>query len=396
MIDDIKLKLPTLGEDQFENLCVELLPLVESSYAGIEPNMSQSGKTRSGTPDAYVALSDGRYIAFQFTTQQNRVEAKVLEDLRKLDDGECRFKGKVAKVVVCLNTYVGSERETYKQECHARGWEFDIFSLQRMAQCLASQDSLCEKYLRIPRPRRPEPPAAETPKVTYFDCGARLAEIRGELELQPSEFTELIECPSEKQYMRIEQRLDEAPSDLIDRVAARTGASPTWIRHGNGRRYPVEGLLSDLPQSAIEDLERLAPKALFVTLDLEKYLLCGAAQIDGYNWRPLFFRVAINFWTWFDEHRKIEDVLRLFELLTSRFRRVLGGRILPTADQEKLMSGMVHPRTLITRGYDDNNWWVEHIIDLRREGRTVDEYRAVYGDWFVNIQEHFRRSRLIF
>jgi hypothetical protein len=160
MVDDIKLKLAALAPDQFEDLCLEMLPLADPSYAGIEPNKAKTGKTRKGTPDAYVPLPDGRYVAFQFTTQQERVERKVLDDLRKLEGADCRLKGKVVKAVVCVNTYVAGEREAYRQACENMGCEFDIFSLQRMAQFLLKRPELCFKYLRI---SRAEPEEAATP-----------------------------------------------------------------------------------------------------------------------------------------------------------------------------------------------------------------------------------------
>lgn len=395
MDEIIKLKLLTLGEDQFENLCVELLPLVDPSYAGIEPNMSSLGKTRGGTPDAFVALPDGRYVAFQFTARQDRLEAKVKGDLRKLDEDACPFKGKVAKVVVCLTTNVGSEFETYQQECRARGWELDFFSLQRMVSCLETQDELCEKYLRIPGPARPAPAAAPPPDVSYFDCGGRLAEIRRELKLRPSEFTELIGCPSEKRYVRIEEGEEEAPSDLIDRAAARTGASVAWIRHGSGQRYPVEELYYSNPSAAVERLAELAPRTLFVTLDLEQFHLCGAAQLDAFKWLPLDFGCQMHFWTWEGDGEKILDAVRLLELLDSRFGHIIRGRVLPIADQEKLMRGEAHPGTLLKTGYDQYNLWVEQIVDLRREMRPAEHYRASYGEWFVKIQDCFRYVRRI-
>lgn len=309
MIDDIKLKLAALAPDQFEALCLELLPLVCPSYAGIEPNKAKTGKTRKGTPDAYVPLPDGSYIAFQFTTQQERVEPKVLEDLRKLED--CHLKGKIVKAVVCLNTYVASERETYRQACENMGWEFDIFSLQRMAQCLLQRPELCSKYLCISSVAPEEFVPARQPEVIMFDCGNRIAEVRSELRLSSSEFIELLGFRSEKLYLSIEQQREEATVDLIERVSEKTGVSSTWLKHGRGPRYEVRRLIFDSTDSTYEKLRSLNPEALYLTLDLEEFYLCGAAKLNTYRWQHLCFGVGLAFWTWVDEHQKIGRLFRL-------------------------------------------------------------------------------------
>ena len=86
---EIENALKNLTEDgKFQRICDAIL--VKKGYTQHTALGSQIGtfKTTSGTPDTYFKTSEGKYIFVEYTTKQDGLVAKIIEDIQKCLDVE--------------------------------------------------------------------------------------------------------------------------------------------------------------------------------------------------------------------------------------------------------------------------------------------------------------------
>jgi hypothetical protein len=82
-LTQIQQELRAIDQAAFQQLCDALL------YAKGYGRITQTGtalganKVAAGTPDTRFTLPDGRFVFVEYTTQQTRVCAKLLEDIQK-------------------------------------------------------------------------------------------------------------------------------------------------------------------------------------------------------------------------------------------------------------------------------------------------------------------------
>lgn len=389
MLDDIRSRLGIVDPSSFERLCCELLAREFEEYRGIEPTYNRTGKTTRGTPDAYVALEGGTYICFQFTTQQTGVETKVLRDIDDLDTDKCRFKGKVSKAVICVNTPIRGEREAYRSRCESHGWEHDFFSLERLSQLLQNYHDLCLTYLKLNIP--PASPAVGKAEI-LFDCGARLKEVRDELQLEASRAVELLGYHSQKQYTRIEREEDEGSLGLVERFSDLTGASVEWLKHGKGPKYLTGSLQYSDPAAAIRQLDEWGARKLYLMLEERHLWLSAVAELSDYRWLFVHFNVNLMLWTWSGDYEKIPAVYDFLKILQTNYDRRITGRLIPPEEFQSLISGEMHGKRAIRGGHIQEQHWPEDILDIRHRFPISERYGSIYGDWFLKIQESFRKK----
>ena len=86
MLEDIKQKITALSPGKYQNLCDAYLN--EKGYSNIVSLGSKPGteKVTKGTPDTYCFLdSDKKYIFIEYTTQQNNLYDKIMEEAFKVE-----------------------------------------------------------------------------------------------------------------------------------------------------------------------------------------------------------------------------------------------------------------------------------------------------------------------
>ena len=84
---EIENALKNLTEDgKFQRICDAIL--VKKGYTHHTALGSQIGtfKTTSGTPDTYFKTSEGKYIFVEYTTKQDGLVAKIIDDIKKCLD----------------------------------------------------------------------------------------------------------------------------------------------------------------------------------------------------------------------------------------------------------------------------------------------------------------------
>jgi transcriptional regulator with XRE-family HTH domain len=387
MKDVIRDALGRLDGAAFERLCCDLFQEEFSEYKYLEPNLNRQGKTRKGPMDAYATLEDGTYAVFLLTTQQDKISEKIRKDITDLNNLQTNFRQKITEVVIAVNSPIGPEVESYRHEVLKHGWRLrePLFSLERLTDILLRHKNLW-RHLSLPISYL----NAETIEEQLFDCGHRIREAREDLKLSISEFVEALQYSSERRLKKIEAREKEASISLITRISELGGISIDWLKHGNGARYELDSL-SFYERSAIRELKRWKPQALYFCIELETYFVVLIAQLDLYKWKVFEVGFSLDIWEWIDEHMFIPEIYNFISKVEKQFPKILSSRICNKDNFHKLLSGEIHPRNAVISGGSKGRHWASDILDIYHRYPISPKYKA-YGPWFLKAQEEFKRQ----
>lgn len=107
MVQNIENRLMEINETVFQELCDSFLILRNENYAAFSRSGSQAGKqkTRKGTPDSFLLLSNGKYIFVEFSTNVTQGVKKLKEDILKcLDVQKTGISyDLIAEIIICVN-----------------------------------------------------------------------------------------------------------------------------------------------------------------------------------------------------------------------------------------------------------------------------------------------------
>ncbi len=187
--EELRIAFAKLSPQDFEDVCCRLLQLHSSEYEGVNSNRDAIGKTRKGTPDGYVRESDGRYIAIQFTTQQQNIKAKVLKDISDLTTEKCHFRNKISKVTICITTNPSSEIELFYQACEKNGWRCHVLTLDDLVRVAENNPVFSRNYLNVYIAPKEDTKISER----HYLCGDRVKEVREERKVATSMFIDVID-----------------------------------------------------------------------------------------------------------------------------------------------------------------------------------------------------------
>ncbi len=147
-INQIQNRIRELEGGAFQKLADAYLR--KKGYERINPLGSVIGadKTRKGTPDALIALPNGKYILAEYTTQHDDVYEKLKSDLRKCFDEALTGVPvrKTEEVVLCHTSILSAQEEnSLAEECQKRGVNLSIFGIGPLSF------DLSQKYLGLAR-----------------------------------------------------------------------------------------------------------------------------------------------------------------------------------------------------------------------------------------------------
>ena len=146
-IHAIKTNIKQMGAGEFQNLCDSFL-FEEGYWKEITSHGSQPGtkKTTKGTPDTYFRNNNGKYVLTEYTTQDDRLFAKIKDDIEKcLDKDYVKVAISEIEEIIYIHTSSRLNAEQDK-ELH------DLCLPYGITLCLISIDTLAETlYQRYPR-----------------------------------------------------------------------------------------------------------------------------------------------------------------------------------------------------------------------------------------------------
>lgn len=136
-ITDVKSRIIQLSPAVFEGFCSTLL------YNEGHRNIYElgikagTGKTKTGNPDTYSRQNNGKYTFVVFTTQQNNIYKKLLEDISKcfnLVDKELPVE-KIETIICChtsSNLKVIEDNKLH-EFCNKKGVNLEIYGIDKIA-----------------------------------------------------------------------------------------------------------------------------------------------------------------------------------------------------------------------------------------------------------------------
>ncbi|MFQ2003051.1 hypothetical protein ACK342_16815 [Aeromonas veronii] len=390
--EQLRIAFAKLSPQEFEDVCCELLRIHSNEYETIKSNRDALGKTRKGTPDAYVRECDGRYIAIQFTTQQSEIKKKVLYDINQLTTEKCHFKDKIHKVTICITTNPGSEVELFYKKCEEFGWQCILFTLDDLTRIAEAHPKFCSTHLNTFIPSKNNTKINEQ----FYLCGKRIKLLREERGISASRFIELIEHYSERNLLKIEEEEDECSSSLIERISEVTGAKSEWIKHGEKGKYHTESLPYYAPDKCIDILQKEQPKELYFCLNTDDFNLYLLVKTSDYRWSKYYFNYSLDFWNWIGDQHHIPEIYnqlkRIYEVFDKSGCWVKGrlftkGEFQCIKDSDNGFLGKVVP-SLPSKGEN----WIDDIIYINHRPSISDRYESMYGKWFIDLQGYFREN----
>ena len=137
-LTDVKSRIIQLPPAMFEEFCSTLL------YKEGHKNVYElgikagTGKTKTGNPDTYSRNNNGKYTFVVFTTQQNKIYDKLLEDISKcfdLVDKELPIE-KIETIICChtsSNLKVIEDNKLH-EFCNKKGVNLKIYGIDKIAK----------------------------------------------------------------------------------------------------------------------------------------------------------------------------------------------------------------------------------------------------------------------
>jgi hypothetical protein len=139
-LNDIQNTLLEMNDAAFEKLCNAFLYLKGYERVNQIGTVFGADKVRGGTPDALVALPNGKYVFGEYTTQQRGVYEKFKDDLSKcFDEGKTGIPvDRIQEIIVCCNSRLSTtEIEDLARECRTRGCAFTYYGLSELSYPLS-------------------------------------------------------------------------------------------------------------------------------------------------------------------------------------------------------------------------------------------------------------------
>jgi hypothetical protein len=382
----VRKRIGELRSDEFEQFCCDLFRIKFKERGQFYSGLNANGRSTKGIPDAFIRKPNDRYIAFEFTTQNSQsVKGKVLHDIQRLKSERNKIRDCIDKIVVCTQTGVHSELESYRQLAKSYNWELEFYSVGELTDEALQNPELIKGSLGLNLPTM-----VQASKL--FDCGERLKQLREERGLLRSQFIELIDLDSEKGLLALENKEIECSSEIILATSLLTGASIEWIKHGTDPKYSIETLFTY--DHFIKGIGDTRANRTFFCVDPEKLGLQILIELNNFHWKTIEYEFNLNFWDWFDDHGKIPLIYSNLKNHYQQARKNSNstrGLIVNSEFQKEIRSPSIFPGQKISSvEFRDGLYWLEDLFDLVDGVPNAKNYTASYGDWFDKLVEWFR------
>lgn len=383
----VRERVGNLKSDEFETIANDLMRFEFSQEEGVlETNQRKSLGTRKGKPDAHIKRKDGSYIAFNHTvTEERNVKAKILKDISDLHHSS-HFDKILSKVITCTNTPLDDSRILYEQKAIEFGWDYDIYSLDRVTSLLLKHPVLLKKYFDLD---------LEMDKSTkYFSCGERIKLIREERGLYQSEFIELVNIQSERELSLTESNQIESSSITLQEISDSMGINLDWLKHGRSTKYPKLKFKDLISEKIMDTTYYPNIKDTFFCLEPESMSLFIIIVYSKYNLGIIEYPYNLKFWDWIDSRNLIYDIFKELKYFFKKLSKWEMSRIITKEQLEKLHTYNYFPMDIVDDGNNNGRFWMESLLLDIGANNERNSYYDQY-EWYVKLKDHFFRYRTV-
>lgn len=248
-----------------------------------------------------------------------------------------------------------------------------------------------EKLIRAIQFRVKPDEISKLEQEKYFDAGERVKAVRNELSINTSQFVELLDFTSQREYEAMENRVKEFPLSLLKKVSDASGARLDWLKHGEKPRYEVKTLSLVRVQRDLDYCTSLSPQEYFFTLN-KKSLHAGlVVQTTEYSYQVFSFNMELNFWDWIDDHWAIPAFYHFLKALSNSWGYVFG-LILPPQTDRELFNGETHFLVASKNAKHLGGSLLYDLLDLEEGmGNHVTYSERYGGKWMQRIHEEIKK-----
>ncbi len=227
-------------------------------------------------------------------------------------------------------------------------------------------------------------------KEKYFDAGERVKAVRNELGINTSQFVEVLDLPSQREYEAMENNEKEFPSSLLKKVSEVSGVRLEWLKHGKGSRYETDVVILTSIEDGLKQCVSLNPQEYYFTLD-KKQLHAGiVVQVSEYRFQVLETGISLDFWNWIDSHWAIARFYHFLDELTNSWHDIRSV-FLPTNIDRQLYDGEIHFLSALRNNNGLAVGFLYDLLDLGQHRLNPQSPSKVYGiSSLRKIQDYFK------
>lgn len=228
------------------------------------------------------------------------------------------------------------------------------------------------------------------PRNKLYDAGTRVKLVREELGLTTSQFTELLELDSQRDYEAMERREREVPLILLTKVSDISGTQLEWLKHEKIPRYKIEGIYLRSIEKDLQYCASLEPQEYFLTLDKKSLHVGLIAQISEYRYQVMETWTDLKFWSWVDDQWAIPAFYHFLKNLSDPWHDIIGIS-LPTRYDKQLYNGEIHFLTALRNETGEAGDLVYDLLDLYSTRLDLPYSKKYGGNWMDRVHEEFKK-----
>ena len=250
-----------------------------------------------------------------------------------------------------------------------------------------------EKLIRAIQLRVKPLEKSKSEREKYFDAGERVTTVCNELGISTSQFIELLDLSSQREYEAMESRKKEFPLSLLKKVTEVSGVNLEWLKHEKRHRYIVEAIYLNPIEDDLAYCASLKPQEYFLTLDKKQLHVGLVVQISKYRYQVLEMGVTLDFWNWIDAHWAIPAFYNFLKNLSDPWHDITGV-FLSTKYGKQLFDGEIHFLTALRNAEDYGGDLLYDLLDIDHHRLDLFPYSKTYGgNWMDRVHDVFRELR---
>ena len=393
-VNTIENRILEMDGGEFQKLCDAYLYAIQYGKPNSTGGVAGANKVRTGTPDTFFELPNGKLIFAEYTVQKDRLFEKLMSDLGKCFDEEKTEVpvSKIEEVVLCYTGQIKpAEVLSLKSVCRDKGVKLTLFSISALSNDLLNHPLLIRNFLNL---------AIDTGQVIPLEA---FPAVYGK-----SKFATTLDTNFHFREKEIEDLSNNLESNDLIIISGKAGVGKSRfalegcrnfaVRHSEYQAYSIVSLSPDL----FEDLQErfLLPGHFLILVD-------DANRVVKFSYFMHFLRTQRD-----NQHIKIVVTVRDYalnkiedDISSYPHHSIQLDRF--TDDQIKELSkdefGILNPSYLerivsLSGGNPRIAVMISKIAKEKNNLQSINDISALYDEYFSSIKEdlqNFGESNLL-